>query len=139
MPSEKLLDLRSDGYQPRTVTDQLIEWRHGARILRCVAHYWRIFATCVRRHTTGAKSSISLSPASGIAVALPARAKARTACDCSSRLRSPSGRKAGEQAKEDANEEAHANHRVSCLEYSGRGSRRQFASWSTKEVHLEAI
>src|SRR5207245_1547703 len=25
MPSEKLLDLRSDGYQPRTVTDQLVE------------------------------------------------------------------------------------------------------------------
>jgi len=25
MPSEKLLDLRSDGYQTRTVTDQLIE------------------------------------------------------------------------------------------------------------------
>jgi len=25
MLSEKLLDLRSDGYQPRTVTDQLVE------------------------------------------------------------------------------------------------------------------
>jgi len=25
MPSEKLLDLRSDGYKPRTVTDQLVE------------------------------------------------------------------------------------------------------------------
>jgi len=25
MPSEKLLDLRSDGYQSRTVTDQLVE------------------------------------------------------------------------------------------------------------------
>ena len=75
MPSEKLLDLRSDGYQPGTVTDQLVEWRHGARILRRVQRHWRIFATCVSRPTTGAKSSISLSPASGIAVALPARTK----------------------------------------------------------------
>jgi len=70
MPSEKLLDLRSDGHQPRTVTDQLVERRHGARILRRVEHYWRIFATCVSRPTTSAKSLIYGSPSSGIAVAL---------------------------------------------------------------------
>ena len=42
---QKMLDLLSNGNEPRTVTDQLGKWRHGARILRRFNHLWWIFTT----------------------------------------------------------------------------------------------